>query len=187
MDSASKVRLIEIIKEKSLIIKKEGKFKLASGGESNFLFDMKMTTLDPEGSNLISEGIMGILKDEDVDYIGGLESGAIPIVASVCEKSYLMHKPIQGFFVRKTAKERGSMKLIEGNFRDNSKVILLDDVTTKGGSVLTAANEVRRLGCEVDKVITVVDRLEGAKEKLASNNIALISLLTKNDFNIKDI
>ncbi len=151
---------------------------------SKFLFDIKMVALDPEGSNLISEAIMEVIKDEDVDYIGGLESGAIPIVSTVCEKSWLMNKPIPGFFVRKTAKERGSMKLIEGNFKNNSNIIILDDVTTRGGSVLNAVNEVRRLGCKVDKVITVVDRLEGAREKLASNDIVLIPLFTKDDFKL---
>jgi len=185
MDDKSKVRLRELIREKSLIIKEEGKFKLASGGESNFLFDIKIAALDPKGANLISEAIMDILKDEDVDYIGGLESGAIPIVSAVCEKSWLMGKPIPGFFVRKAAKERGSMKLIEGNFENNSMVVILDDVTTKGGSVLNAVNEVRRLGCKVDKVITVVDRLDGAKEKLKDNNIVLIPIFTRDDFDIK--
>ncbi|MFQ6072981.1 MAG: orotate phosphoribosyltransferase [Methanosarcinales archaeon] len=180
-------RLKELIKEKSLIISDDMEFKLASGGKSNFFFDMKNVSLDPEGANLIADAIIEIIKleNEEVDYIGGLESGAIPIVAAVCEKSWLMGpRPIPGFFLRKEPKKRGTMKLIEGNLKKNSKVIILDDVTTKGGSVLNAVNEVRKLGCIVNKVITVVDRLEGAKENLTKNQITLFSLFTKDDFGI---
>ncbi|MFQ6119269.1 MAG: orotate phosphoribosyltransferase, partial [Methanosarcinales archaeon] len=159
-------------------------FNLASGGKSNFFFDMKNVSLDPEGANLIADAIIEIIKNEEVDYIGGLESGAIPIVAAVCEKSWLMGKPIPGFFLRKEPKKRGTMKLIEGNLKKNSKVIILEDVTTKGSSVLNVVNYVRKLGCVVNKVITVVDRLEGAKENLAKNQITLFSLFTKDDFGI---
>lgn len=174
-------RLKKLIKEKALIF---GRKTLASGGISDFFFDMKMISMDPEGSNLISDVILEILKSEDVAYIGGLESGAIPIVSSLCTKSWTNKRPISGFFVRKEKKERGTKKFIEGNLDENSKVILVDDVTTQGGSVLKAVERVREYNCTVDKVITVVDRLAGAKENLKKHDIELIALFTKDDFGV---
>jgi len=178
------IELKKIIDEKALQKNGTGNFTLASGGESNFFFDMKMVSLDPKGSNLIADALFETIKNEKVDYIGGLESGAIPIVSSFCLKSFEKGRPIPGFFVRKKPKERGTMKLIEGNLTKHSKVILVDDVTTKGGSVLKAVKQVRDQNCEVDKVITIVDRLAGARENLEKNGIKLVPLFTKDDFNL---
>jgi len=105
-------RLIELIKEKSLIVSGDTRFNLASGGKSNFFFDLKYVSLDPEGSNLIAEAILEIIRYEEADYIGGLESGAIPIVTSVCEKSWLIGRPIAGFFVRKEEKKKRDNEVI---------------------------------------------------------------------------
>ena len=174
-------RLKELIKEKALTF---GRTTLASGGVSDFFFDMKMVSMDPEGSNLIADAMLKLLKKENVDFVGGLESGAIPIVSTLCSKSWNDDYCIPGFFVRKKPKKRGTMKSIEGNLTENSKVILLDDVTTKGMSVLRAVDEVRKLNCKVDKVITVVDRLAGAKENLQKHDIELIALFTKEDFGL---
>jgi len=186
-DGASMIdkdRLKTLIKEKSLLISSEENFKLASGGSSNFCFDMKKTSMDPEGANLIAEAIVEILKKEKCNYIGGLESGAIPIVSAVVTKSQMMNYPVYGFFVRKKPKERGTKKLIEGNLEENTEVIILDDVTTKGESVLKAVNEIRNLKCKVKKVVTVVDRLNGARERLKDEGIDLIALYTKEDFGL---
>ena len=176
--------LKEVIQEKALQINEDGDFTLASGGKSNFFFDMKMASMDPKGSNLIADALLDVIKDEEVDYVGGLESGAIPIVSSLSMKSWNNDRPISGFFVRKEKKERGTNKFIEGNLEENSKVILVDDVTTQGGSVLKAVERVREYGCKVDKVITVVDRLAGAKENLKKHDIELIALFTKDDFGV---
>ncbi len=177
-------KLQSLIKEKALIIEDNGQFELASGDKSNYFFDMKLVSMDPEGSELIANAILELLKNEDVDYIGGLESGAIPIATVVANKSLQIKKPIPAFFVRKTPKERGTKKMIEGNLTENSKVVLVEDVTTKGESVILAVRRVRELNCRVDKVITIVDRLAGAKENLEKENIELVSIFTKNDFNL---
>ena len=107
--------------------------------------------------------------------------GAIPIVNSVVQRSY-DRKPIPGFFVRKESKQRGTQKLIEGNLTPASSVVLVEDVTTTGGSVLRAVEAVRDLGCTVTKVVTVVDRLEGASENLSKHGIELVALFTRDDF-----
>ena len=178
-----KARLAHIIEEKSLI--RGSEMRLASGAVSKFYFDMKPTTFDPEGANLIAELILEMLPLDKVDLIGGLEMGAVPIIACACQNSAAT-KPISGFFVRKQEKEHGTRRLIEGIAADETltgkRAVFLDDVTTTGGSVLKAIEAARREGCIVDQVITVVDRLEGAKENLAQHGVQLIALLTADDF-----
>jgi orotate phosphoribosyltransferase len=85
--------------------------------------------------------------------------------------------------VRKERKERGSKKLLEGcELNKDDKVIIVEDVTTTGGSVLNAIRAVQNEGCTVVKVLSIIDRLEGARENLAKEGIALDSIFTKNDF-----
>jgi orotate phosphoribosyltransferase len=168
-------RLLELIREKALHI--DGEYRLAYGGESGFFFDIKSVSLDPEGSNLIADIILDKIKDDNLEAVGGLESGAIPIVAAVTERSYQIERPLNGFFVRKKPKNRGTEELIEGNFKEKSKVILVDDVTTTGNSVVNAIDAVRKRGSTVDKVITIVDRSKGAKESLKEHNIELVPLI----------
>lgn len=184
MSFADRARLQSLIKERALLIKDDNGFELASGDKSNYFFDMKLVSMHPEGSELIAKAILELLKDDNVDYIGGLESGAIPIASVVANKSLQTRKRIPAFFVRKNPKERGTKKMIEGNLTENSKVVLVDDVTTKGESVLLAVRKVRELNCKADKVITIVDRLAGAKENLAKENVELLALFTKKDFNL---
>jgi len=177
--SQSKKRLLEIIKQKSLL---RGTFKLVSGATSNYYLDMKPTTFDPEGSNLIADIAYNMLADEpDIDAIGGLELGSVPIVTAISMRSWERQHPITGFVVRKEKKGHGTDKAIDGNFRPNSTVVLFEDVTTKGGSVMIAINAVRHLGGEVRKVITIVDRLEGATENLKKEGIGLEAIFTTKD------
>jgi orotate phosphoribosyltransferase len=107
--------------------------------------------------------------------------GAVPITAAVCAKSF-PSCPLRGFFVRKEVKEHGTQSLIEGQFDKGARVVILEDVTTTGGSTLHAATTIREAGGQVTKAITVIDRLEGARENLAAEGIALIALFTSDDF-----
>jgi orotate phosphoribosyltransferase len=176
--SKEKTRLLEIIKEKSLL---KGQFKLASGATSDYYLDMKPTTFDPEGTNLIASIIFSMLKNErDIDSIGGLEVGAIPIVIMVCQRSW-PENPLTGFMVRKHKKGHGTDKKIDANFKDNSTVVLFDDVTTTGGSVLEAVRAVRARGAKVKKIITIVDREEGATENIKKAGIALVAVFKTQD------
>lgn len=180
--SNKRERLKNIIEKKSLTT---GNFTLASGATSTYLFDLKTTLLDPEGANLTADLIIENLNKENIDAVGGLELGACPIVSSVCVKSFLAGNPINSFYVRKEKKDRGSNKLIEGcDLNSGDKVVILEDVTTKGGSVMAAIKLVKELGCEVVKVLSVVNRLEGARENLEKEGIVLESLFTRDDFDI---
>lgn len=178
--SDKRQRLRALIKTRSLLT--GAAFTLASGRQSAFFFDMKKTMFDPEGAALIADLVFAAIKDQrDVRFIGGLEMGAVPVVAAVCARSF-PERPLSGFFVRKETKDHGTKKLVDGCLDSGSKVILLEDVTTTGGSVMKAAKAVRELGCEVKSVVTLVDRLEGAGATLAKEGIPLVSLFTAADF-----
>jgi orotate phosphoribosyltransferase len=175
-----KARLLEIIKKKSLLTE-GGPFKLASGGMSDYYLDLKPTSFDAEGSALIAEIVYGGLHVESgVDAIGGLELGAVPIVAAICAYS-AGREPVAGFVVRKDTKGHGTDKKIDGNFKPNSRVVLIEDVTTRGGSVMQAVHAVRDKGATVTRVITIVDRLEGATDALKREGIELQAVFTRHD------
>lgn len=144
----------------------EGDFTLSSGKKSDHYYDGKQLTLHPEGAYLIGEEIFDRLAGIDVDAIGGLVIGAIPVVTAVTLVSYKEGRPIPSFIVREEPKEHGTRKKIEGQFRKGSKVVIIDDVITGGDSVKKAINAVEAEGCEVVKVIVIVDRKEGGSERL---------------------
>ncbi len=174
-------QLRAIIKEKSYIT--EGDFTLASGATSNFFFDMKITLLDTRGARLAADLILDKIKNDRVKAVGGMELGACPIASSVCVRSGERGMPVNAFYVRKTPKKRGTQKMIEGApLQPKDRVILVEDVTTSGGSVLAAAEEVKKLGCEIVKVVTIIDREQGARENLEAQGIRLEALFGKHDF-----
>ena len=92
--------------------------------------------------------------------------GARPVVIAAILKSHETPHPLQGFWVRKEQKDHGTKNLTDGYSPEGENVIVVDDVTTTGGSIMQAINEVRRRGCKIVAVITIVDRLEGAQESL---------------------
>jgi orotate phosphoribosyltransferase len=182
--SAAKSRLIEIVRARSFST--GGETKLASGRSSNFYFDMKPTMLHPEGAHLIATLILEALEGASVDYIGGLEMGAVPLAAAAAAASQARGRPIAAFFVRKQAKEHGAKKLIEGlgpgETLQGKRVVIVEDVTTTGGSSMKAIEVVKAEGAIVDRVITAVDRLEGAADTFKAAGIAFVALLTTADF-----
>jgi orotate phosphoribosyltransferase len=175
-----RARLLAIIREKSFLTE-GGPFKLASGGTSDYYLDLKPTMFSPEGLNLIADIVYGMLReDRSVEAVGGLELGAVPIANAVSMRSF-SERPVDAFVVRKEKKDHGTAKKIDGNFRGNSHVVLFEDVTTRGGSVMEAVHAVRARGATVTKIITIVDRLEGAAENLAKEGIALEAVFTIQD------
>jgi orotate phosphoribosyltransferase len=176
--SDKRQRLLSIITHRSLL---RGEFRLTSGRSSNFFIDLKKTMLDPEGGSLLADLLFEMIRAEDVDCIGGMETGAIPLVAALCLRSW-PEKPLKGFFIRKEAKGHGTDQQVDGLLDPGSRVILFEDVTTTGGSALRAVDEARQYQCAILKVITVVDRLEGAEENFRKAGIPLEALFTRRDF-----
>ena len=135
-------------------------FKLVHGGVSQFYFNCKQVTLDPEGQYLIGHLAFEAIKDLKVKAIGGLTLGADPIANAVAYTSWLKGQPIQSFVVRKKQKEHGAARLIEGKVVAGDRVVVVDDVVTTGGSTLQAIAACRQEGLEVVKVLVLVDRQE---------------------------
>jgi orotate phosphoribosyltransferase len=182
--SPARARLIEIVRERSF--SSGGETKLVSGRTSSFYFNMKPSMLDAEGAYLIATLILEALEGAKVDLIGGLEMGAVPLATAVAAVSHAKGRPLQAFFVRKQAKEHGAKKLIEGLAPGESlagkRVAILEDVTTTGGSAMKAIEAVRAEGAQVEQVVTLVDRLEGAAESFRTAGIPFSAILTAADF-----
>jgi len=185
-------RLHAIIKEKSYRFGEE--MTLASGKRSRHYFNMKPTMLDPEGAFIIATLMLEKIKTFEgsfdaqgpFDAIGGLELGAVPIASAIAPISHINGTPIQAFLIRKKAKDHGTQSLIEG-LQDNQtlsgkNIIIVEDVTTTGGSAIKAIKAVREEGATVQNVITILDREEGANEAFAKADIKLTSLCKKSDF-----
>jgi len=182
--SAAKARLIEIVKERSFSA--GGETKLVSGRSSSFYFNMKPSMLHPEGAQLMAILILEALRDAKVDCIGGMEIGAVPLATAVAVASQAQGRPLPAFFVRKQAKEHGARKLIEGLAPGESlrgkRVVILEDVTTTGGSSMQAIEAARAEGAIIERVITVVDRLEGAADAFEAAGVPFTAILTTADF-----
>ncbi len=178
-----RARLRAIIREKSLLVAGAEPFVLASGRTSRYLIDMKPSVFDPEGATLIGALLYETLARSQIDAVGGMESGGIPLVALVVRQSYAA-EGLPGFFVRKQSKDHGAKKRIEGALPAAARVALVEDVTTTGGSVMQAVEAVRAAGGRVVQIVTVVDRLEGARETLEAQGIRLDAILTRTDFGL---
>lgn len=182
----AKSQLISLIKERSF--QSGGEVKLASGRTSSFYFNMKPTMLHPMGAHLIATLILDQLAKDGIaaDMIGGLEMGAVPLASAVAAVSASGPRPLPAFFVRKQAKEHGTQSLVEGLAKGETlkgkKVVIVEDVTTTGGSAIKAAEAVKAEGASVVRVITVVDRREGATDAFTAAKLDFKPLLSIADF-----
>ena len=155
-----------------------GEFTLASGRKSNYYINGKMTTLDARGAYLIGRTFLAMLADDVPDAVGGLTLGADPIVGAMIALAGLEDLPLKGFIVRKEAKGHGTQSLIEGSLAKGERVVIVEDVVTTGGSSLQAIAAVKAIGCDVRKVLAVVDREEGGREALKEQGYSLEAVFT---------
>jgi orotate phosphoribosyltransferase len=176
-----KERLGKIILERSFKYSDNPPFTLASGRQSNYYFNCKPTTLDPEGMNLIGEVLFDMLQDAPVTAAGGLTLGADPIANALAVVSWQKGRPIKSFIVRKDVKDHGTKSAVEGNVAAGEKVVILDDVITTGGSTITAIEQARRAGLVVDRVITLIDREEGGRENILALVAPVQSVFTRTE------
>jgi orotate phosphoribosyltransferase len=172
-------RLRKLVSEHSLRV---GEFKLSSGRRSPYFFQLRQTTMLPEGAALLGEVILEYMYQHSIECIGGLELGAVPLVSSVAVMSHIRALPINAFFVRKAHKEHGARERIDGHLRAGAEVLMVDDVATTGGSILKAVEGIEGHGCCVRRALAVVDREEGAAENLAAHDIQLAAIFKRSDF-----
>ena len=124
------------------------------------------------------------IKDLDVASIGGLVQGSIPIAVGVSQLSYHKrpNKPFDAFWVRKEKKEHGDKTTFEGTLTPYSKVIVVDDVATTGGSIDNAIKGVLAQNCTIERIIVLLDREEGAADRFRKEGYKYESLLKASDF-----
>ncbi len=158
-------RLSEVLRERSIL---RGKFTLASGRQSTYYLDCRKTTLDPEGATLVGRCILALIDREGIRpaAVGGLTLGADPIAAAIAVLSWQSGRPIPAFIVRKSAKDHGTGRRIEGWLPEGKPALIVEDVVTSGGSSLDAIAAIEQAGASVAGIVAVVDREEGGAEAL---------------------
>ena len=179
-------RLRDIVFERSF---QTGNFILTSGERSNYLFQLRQTTMLAEGAALIADIVLEYMQRHNIHCIGGPVQGAVPIGQSVLMLGHARQYPVHHFFVRKEAKNHGARELIDGYPSDHSEVLIVDDVATKGGSIDAAIENLLKEhpSCIVKRALVIVDRQQGAAGGLlARRNVLLVSLFKKSDFEIPE-
>ncbi len=181
------LELVELVKDLAFLDGGDDEaFTLASGRTSRWFFDMKPVMMHPHAGRLLGELMNSRLDALGCDFVGGLELGAVPLTALVIATD--MSSPRLGFMVRKEAKGRGGRKTnnppgVEGtSIADGGKVVILEDVTTTGGSAIKAVERIERdTACEVIGVISILDREEGGAQAFRDAGIHFESLLIRTD------
>lgn len=169
-------RLIALLRDRSVT---RGDFVLSSGRRSSFYVDCRRTTMHAEGLALI--GALGLEAIRSAGWsvaaVGGLTLGADPVAYAIARASSDSPPPIHGFTVRKAAKQHGTGRLIEGCFEPGSRVAVVEDVITTGGSALEAVAAIRASGGSVAGVLAVVDREEGGRQALEQSGLPVLCLV----------
>jgi len=176
--------LVGLVEAKAL---RRGTFRLASGREASFYLDAKQVVLDAHGAMLVGRAILDRLRSLGPlpDAVGGMSIGADPITSAVVTMAGVEGLPLKGFMVRKEPKDHGTKKYVEGPVQPGQRVVIVEDVTTTGGSSLLAIDRVREFGLVVERVVTVIDRLAGAEAAFAARGIPLESLVTIRDLGLE--
>ncbi len=171
--------LVNVIRKYGVVWAPEGEdFTLASGAKSKFYVDFSKVVMTTDGIQAVALAIFKKLVGLDFDRVGGPMSGADPIVGALLSR-FPYESPVRGFTVRKEPKGRGpgAGDMFEGYLHAGDRVVLVEDVTTSGGSVLKAARVVEERGARVVKIVTLLDRLAGARDKLAAYDFAVCCTL----------
>jgi len=160
-----RARLLELFKSRAVAF---GDFTLASGQKSSYYINSKKVLFHSEAAWLLGEMLWQATNDLSIKAVGGLEVGAIPMATAAVMRYHDHGRALEGFFVRKQAKEHGSQARVEGDLKPGDRVAVLDDVLTSGESALKAVKAVEAAGATVARVVCIVDRLQGARETLAA-------------------
>jgi len=180
MTETERDELTRIVRERSY---EEREVTLASGRKSNFYFDGKQTTLHARGGLLVGKAFWQEVKQFQgpVHGVGGLTLGADPIATATSIAAALDGQEVHAFIIRKEPKGHGTGQWLEGrkNLPPGSRVVIVEDVTTTGGSSMKAVERARQEGLEVVGIVTLVDREEGARENIEGEGVALRAVFTR--------
>jgi len=172
--------LRELLRARSV---RTGDFVLASGARSTYYIDARLTTMSGSGQLLIGRrGLHEIdARGWTPDAVGGLTLGADPVAYAIAHAAAAAGRTIDAFTVRKQAKEHGTGRLIEGNLREGSRVLIVEDVITSGESALRAIRAVEELGARIIGVLSVVDREEGGRDRIEAAGHSVAALFTASE------
>jgi orotate phosphoribosyltransferase len=163
-----------------------GRITLTSGAVSDYYFDCKRVMLSAEGAPLVGQAVLDAMKrfPERPTAVGGLTNGADPIVGAAMMKAAEEGLHLDGFYIRKEPKKHGTQRLIENAPEPGTPVVIVDDVVTKGGSVVKAIEGAESAGSRVVGVVVLVDRLEGGADVIRARVPAAhyVPLFTLEDF-----
>ena len=176
-------RLLELLRERGF---RRGQFVLSSGKESDFFIDCKPAVLSAEGHALVGQALLERIRDvaAPAAAVAGVELGGCPLASAVACASWADGGPLDAVYIRKSTKEHGTRKMLEGADRlgPDSKLVIVEDTVTTGGSTLRAVRSVREAGFEVAAVIAVVDRLEGGAAAIRNAGLSFTTLYDRTDF-----
>lgn len=174
-------QLLEHIIDKSFNYSEEPIFRLVSGRMSNYYIDCKKTTLSADAIDLLGSVMYEQIKDLEAEGIGGLTLGADPIAYATSLTCKLKGKIIHPFIVRKTPKDHGIIKWIEGNVKPEDRVIIIEDVITTGQSTMQAIERSREAGLKVIQIIALVDREEGGRQEISKHAYPFKAVFTRSE------
>ena len=175
--------LLALLQDRSV---RHGDFVLASGARSSYYIDCRPTTMSAAGQRIIGRLGLAALRAAGwaPDAVGGLTMGADPVAYAIAAASADGGRSVDAFAVRKAPKDHGTGKRIEGNFAPGSRVVVIEDVITSGGSALDAVRAVREEGGEVLGVLAVLDRQAGGRERIEAEGLAVVALATAADLGL---
>lgn len=180
VDAELKAHLAGLVRELAV---RRGEFTLASGKTATYYVDARVATLHHEAAPLIGLLLQQLTADWQFDAVGGLTLGADPVALAML---HAPGRPLDAFVVRKSTKDHGTGKRIEGPSVSGRRVLAVEDTSTTGGSVLQAVDALIEAGAVVAGVATVIDRETGAAEAIASRGLPYRSLLGLADLGLAD-
>jgi orotate phosphoribosyltransferase len=176
-----KSELIDILCRKSFEYRQEPVFKLVSGRLSHFYVNCKPTTLSPRGMFLVGQLVFDRIRGKGVSGVGGLTFGADPVAMAAAFASELGGTPIKAFSIRKSRKDHGIVRWVEGDIRPAERVTVVDDVATTGGSTVTAIERARSEGLDVVQAVILVDRQEGGLDAIRQHVADVSAIVTRDE------
>ena len=176
-----KQELIDIICRRSFKYTEAPSFKLVSGRMSRFYVNCKPTTLSARGMYLVGHLMFNQIKDSAATAVGGLTFGADPIAVATAFASELNGRPLDAFSIRKTQKDHGIIKWVEGDLQPGQPVVIIDDVATTGGSTIKAIERAQSEGLEVIKSVILVDRQEGGLDNIRAHVEDVSAIVTRDE------
>jgi len=179
--TAMKSELIHLLCEKSFKYTEKPSFKLVSGRMSRFYVNCKPTVLSPRGMYLVGHLVFEAICDLDVKGVGGLTFGADPVAVATAFASELKGQPIHAFSIRKTQKDHGIVKWVEGDLAPGDPVVIIDDVATTGGSTIKAIERARSEGLDVVRAVILVDRQEGGLDNIRTHVPDTQAIITRDE------